>query len=201
MISNILFLSLLGITIGGGGYEPCGVPAGCYCSTPVLSQIQCLRNVTVFPVFEDIIKPGVLSIVFHGSKIAGLPPFEKAEWDRLKHLSFVDTELMSCDAIAELKRPGLRIFSECVSKNNCTECIPEEKNNCNKSTGTCLIFVALLFASSTAAVGYSVYVVRTRRRPWILPVPQTTPNISMTSLSENRADAEGKSRVVSTITL
>lgn len=98
------------------GFQPCGQPSGCYCTVPMPHQIQCLEDVKVFPIFENLIKPGVESIVFRGSQIVDLPPFRRDEWDRLKHLSFIDTPNMSCDNIAKLSQPRLTILSHCISQ-------------------------------------------------------------------------------------
>ena len=155
MNSNIFFLLFIWLSAGVDGYKPCGIPAGCYCSSPVLTQIQCVENITVFPLFEDSIKQEVRSIVFHRSKIVGLPLFNKEEWVRLENLNFIETDLMSCDAIAEHQRPGIRILSECIS-------MEQDCPSCNKSVSTCLIFVLLLAMLFIGAVGYIVYLLQTR---------------------------------------
>ena len=170
-------MSLLGIMVGG--YDPCGEPAGCYCSTPVLNQIQCTGEISEFPVFDDVIKPGVVSIVFYGTNITTVPPFDKEEWDRLKYINFVETDMMSCDAIAELWRPGLRIFSECITKKE--EC---KTNRCN-GTGICLIIMVLVIMVASSAI---VYLLTTRKGSWTLPVPQTSPDLPMTSSAINKSD-------------
>ena len=157
-------------------YVPCGEPSGCHCSTPVLNQIQCTGDISEFPVFDDVIKPGVVSIVFYDTNITTVPPFEKEEWDRLKYVNFVETDMMTCDDIAELWRPGLRIFSECISK--------KEECKCN-GTGICLIVLVLVIM---AASGVIVHLLMTRKGSWILPVPQTSPDLPMTSCAINRSD-------------
>ena len=195
MFRNVLILSLLGITVGTRGFEPCGIPAGCYCSTPVLNQIQCLDNITVFPLFYDLLKAEIRSIVFHRSKIAGLPQFNKKEWTGLQHLSFIETDLMSCEAIAELKRPGLRIFSECISKKQEEDC-----PSCNKGIAISLIFVLILLMLFIGAVGYIIYLSQSRSGSWTFPVPQvstpeTSLNMSMPSCAKNRSDVMTETEV------
>ncbi len=146
MNNTIFVLSLLGMTAGKQSWEPCGLPGGCYCSVPVLNQIQCLTDVKVLPFFNDTIKPGVTSITFHGSQIVGLAPFLKDQWDRLKHLNFIDTPLIPCKAIAKLQRPGLRILSECVTPD--TQCPPPSTCPDSKERtiflSAILVFVILL---------------------------------------------------------
>ena len=178
MISYYLILTVVGITVSDA-FAPCGEPAGCYCSTPVLNEIHCTGNISKFPEFEDSVKPGVLSIVFYDSTITSVPPFEKDEWDRLKYLNFVETSMMSCDDIAELWRPGLRIFSECISK--MVEC---QKNNCN-GTGICLIMMGLVIMAGT---GIIVHLFRSRKGSWTLPVPQTYRHSPVTSCAIDRSD-------------
>ncbi len=113
------------------GWEPCGTPAGCFCSVPILSEIQCL-SLDQMPVFEEVIKAGVLSFTFSKGAISEVAQFEKTVWDRLQHLNFIGTDHMPCNAIAALKRPSLRILSECVVYSNTSVCIdPEVANGFN----------------------------------------------------------------------
>ena len=154
-------------------FEPCGHPAGCYCTTPVMNEIHCLHNVTVFPTFDEVIKQKVLSIVFQGSKIIEIPPFEK-EWDTLKQLTFIDTDLMSCEDITKLQRTGLRILSECITP----------KVNCSKGIGICLVFTIILVLGFSGSVGYIIYLLQLRT--WSPLV--TSPDMFMTSEAKNTAD-------------
>ena len=85
-------------------------PQVLYCSAPILHQIQCM-DVPEMPAFDKDIKPGVTSLVFFKSPITKVGPFDKEEWARLNHLSFVQTENLSCEAIAALQRPRLSIQS------------------------------------------------------------------------------------------
>ena len=120
------------------GWEPCGTPPGCYCSAPILHQIHCM-NVPEMPAFDEDIKPGVTSLVFFKSPITKVGSFDKEEWPRLNHLSFVKTENLSCDAIAALQRPGLSIQSYCIS---CCA-MPSAKRPLAGSTAVALILLSL----------------------------------------------------------
>ena len=116
----------------------------------MLYQIHC-RNITVFPIFEEHIKPGVLSVSIRDSDVAGLPPSMKDEWDRLKDVSFLDTPLLSCTAIDELRRPGLRILSNC-------EC-PSRGATC-KEGSTCLATLLILIFLVAIGLGFILYMLR-----------------------------------------
>jgi len=176
--STLLVLSLLGIGAGKQTFGPCGLPAGCYCTAPILHQIQC-RNVTVFPFFEDDIKPGVVSIVFHQSKIVGLNPFPEDPWHSLQELAFIDTPSMPCSAIAELKRPGLRILSECIATEkkcptkDCPECPSQDDDDCPECKERTIFLAAILvFVILVGAwLGLIIYFLyfQNRRRCWTLP--------------------------------
>jgi hypothetical protein len=113
MLNPIVFLAFMALSEARQDWEACGLPAGCFCSVPILHEIQC-QSIKVFPIFDEVIKPGVTSVTIYASQIVGLAPFKKDEWDRLKHLNLIDTPLLACDSIAQLQRPGLRILSECV---------------------------------------------------------------------------------------
>lgn len=115
----LIVLTFVGEMHAKQDWEPCGLPSGCYCSRPILSQIHC-TNISVLPLFKDLVKPGVISLAVYDSNIVGIPPFKKEEWDRLKYLSFIGTPLLMCDAIAAIKRPGLEILSKCL-------CPPEKE--------------------------------------------------------------------------
>ena len=115
MIRQLLLLLLLFFHVDGRvvGWEPCGVPPGSYCQTPILHQIQCLE-ITCFPSFEDFLKPGVLMFTFFESHITKIQPFDEAQWPSLKRLNVIDTDNLTCEAIAAIQRPGLRIYSHCI---------------------------------------------------------------------------------------
>jgi hypothetical protein len=111
---------------------------------------------------EDFVKPGVLSITIKDSKIVGLAPFKKKQWDRLIHLNFIDTPLLSCDAIAELKRPGLRILSECVCDINptsttTTTTAPTPPKDDGRTV--CLAFIIVIIAAMALALSSLLYMV------------------------------------------
>ena len=114
MFGVLCFLSLLGVGLTVKGWEPCGKPPGCYCTVPILHQIQCL-NVSRVPAFEEHIKPGVLTFTFFKSPISEIGNFSKEEWSRLNLLNFADTNNLSCKAIAAVERPGLHIYSYCIN--------------------------------------------------------------------------------------
>jgi len=175
LIEGALILSLLGIGTGKQTYIPCGQPTGCYCTAPILHQIQC-TNITVFPIFEDVIKPGVVSIVFHQSQIVGLPPFPQDSWIKLQQLAFIDTPSMPCSAIAELKRPGLRILSECIAKEE--ECPAQDCPKCPKQVVcpetrertiflTAILIFVILLVSWLGLVVYFLYFYK--RECWTAP--------------------------------
>ena len=115
MIRQFFLLLLLFLHVDGRvvGWEPCGVPPGCYCQTPILHQIQCL-DVTRFPSFDDLLKPGVLTFTFFESPITEIQPFDEAQWPSLERLNVIDTDNLTCRAIAAIQRPGLRIYSHCI---------------------------------------------------------------------------------------
>ncbi len=136
-------------------WEPCGLPAGCYCSVPVLHAINC-RNITVFPIFEDVIKPGVLSITISDSEIIRLPPFKKGDWDRLRRVVFINTPMLDCGTIAEIRRPGLDILSECELKKHC-----EHRHENSIYLGLTSTLLLLLL---TISIGCIVYMYRERKR-------------------------------------
>ena len=154
----LLLLTLMVEVFAKQDWEPCGLPSECYCSRPILTQIHC-PNISVFPTFDDVIKPGVLSVAIYDSNIVGIPPFKKEEWDRLEQLSFVGTPLLMCNAIAEIKRPGLHIFSECLcppEKECPEEIVCPEENTCpkNKETSTlCLASLVVLIFLVVLAMG------------------------------------------------
>lgn len=176
MIRTIGFLSLLGMSWCKQGWEPCGLPKGCYCSIPILHQIQC-TNINVFPFFDELIKPGVISLTIHNSNITGLPPFNMSEWDRLHIVNFIDTPLLSCHTITELQRPGLRIFSECLcaptpSPPARDECEPSPPHKNNDKWNICfsmLVVLIILFVSTIASILYLLNCYKSSS--WTLPVP------------------------------
>lgn len=117
--TTVLVLSFFGLGSGKRHFEPCGLPAGCYCSTPVLHQIQC-QDLTVFPVFNHTIKAGVLGIVIYRSNIVGLPRFNKEDWSGLNELAIIKTPSLPCNVVADIARPGLTILNECIPQ-DCPE--------------------------------------------------------------------------------
>ena len=152
LIPLLLLLAFMAEICAKQDWEPCGLPGGCYCSRPILDQIHC-PNITVFPVFEDVIKPGVSSVAIYDSNIVGLPPFRKEEWDRLKHISFVRTPILMCEAIAEIKRPGLHIFSECLCPPE-KECPKEKECSQSKQRNLCLASLLVLIFLVVLAMGF-----------------------------------------------
>ena len=153
-----------------GNWEPCGAPSGCYCSRPVLHQIHC-RNITVFPIFEEHIKPGVVTVSVRNSEVAGFPPFKQAEWDRLNHITFADNPLLSCTAIAELRRPGLRIVSDCdcsieanlpKTERECPTC-KEGYYTC-QAASICLASLLILIFTILGGVGFILYTLIKQQR-------------------------------------
>jgi hypothetical protein len=149
----ILFVALLCSAHAQGDWEPCGQPTGCYCSRPILHHINC-RNITVFPAFEEHVKPGVLTVMIYDSDIEGLPPFRKDEWDRLRDVRFLDTPRISCDAVAELRRPGLTVLSEC-------DC-PTPTEGCKEGT-TCLASLVALLILIGICGGFIFYTLRLKK--------------------------------------
>jgi hypothetical protein len=119
----------------------------------------------VFPIFEEQLKPGVLTVFIYNSDLVGLPPFKKEEWDRLRDVVFVNTTRLSCGAIAELRRPGLRVVSECtcllepnLPKEDCPTC---------KEGSTCLATLLVLIIFIILGVGFIPYILR-KRQTWTL---------------------------------
>ncbi len=144
MLRPIVYLTLVVLTCGRQDWEPCGLPSGCHCATPVLQEIQC-HGITVFPALDDTIKPDILSLTIYNSKIVGLPSFSKEEWGHLKYLNFIDTTLLSCEIIAEIRRPGLHILSECIwPQEECEECT------------VCLASIIVLIILCTMALGFII---------------------------------------------
>ena len=168
MIRAVFFVAVMGLSLGHPEWEPCGLPSGCYCSRPVLHDIQC-KNIKVFPIFEKDVKPGVLSISITNSQLVGLPPFKKEDWDRLKYLNFIDTPLLSCEEIAKQQRPGLRILSECISEQeeDCPEC--EERT-------TWLAVIIVLVFSCVGALSFILYLL-TRYRQKSYTLKGTVPEL------------------------
>ena len=169
MIRPTIILAFAALISGRQAWEPCGLPAGCLCATPVLHEIHC-QNITVFPIFDAVIKPGILSVTVYNSSIVGLPPFNKDEWDSLKYLNFVDTPRLSCEAIAEIQRPGLHILSECVctTKKSCPECTEPAWEHT-----WCLATILVLIVLFNIALGFILYLVRCyKRKTWTLPLPE-----------------------------
>ena len=151
-----VLLIFLRLTWSKQGWEPCGLPDGCFCSMPTLSQVQCV-NIDVFPMFEDKLKLGVLSVTILKSNLTELTSFSKTEWDRLKHLNLIDTLLLPCTTIATLKRPGLRILSECVC--------PWEKDECKHETLTiCLASMMVLISLVTFSMCFILYLLNCHNR-------------------------------------
>ena len=132
----------------GSDWVPCGAPRGCYCSAPVLHAIQC-TDVTVFPIFEDVIKPGVVNITISKSNIVGLPPFKNDEWNSLRYLNFIDTPMILCDELDKLKQQGLKI-----SANECTELVQDCQSKSNSPNS---INCALFFLDGIVPINTSIH--------------------------------------------
>lgn len=109
-LSMIWFLLLL-IAVCNADV-PCGLPSGCLCNSPIIFRLEC-SNISIFPSFDPIIKPGVLSISIHETKLVDMNPFLQRDWMRLKELHFRNNPLLSCAIIDSLRRPGLKIYSDC----------------------------------------------------------------------------------------
>ena len=150
-LTLMILLTFVGEMCAKQDWEPCGLPSGCYCSRPILHQIHC-TNITVFPFFENVTKPGVLSVAVYDSNIVGIPPFRKEEWDNLKYLNFIGTPLLMCDAIAEIKRPGLQILSQCLCPPQ-KECPNEMECPKNKERTICLASLLVFIFLVVLAMG------------------------------------------------
>jgi len=177
--STILLLTLLSQGYGRRQTtEPCGQPTGCYCTKPVLHQIMC-HNITVFPLFDDNIKPGVRTISFHKSRIVGLHPFEKKDWPVLNQLAFLQTTSMPCDAIANLSRPGLDILSSCILQpcQPVKECTTPEKEKCpvKKDRTICLATILVFVLLVGVWLGTICYAVYYYGRTGVYVLPKSQP--------------------------
>jgi hypothetical protein len=151
------FLIVLRLTWSKQAWKRCGLPDhGCFCSVPTLSQVQCV-NIDTFPIFDDNLKSGVLSMTILKSNITELTSFNKTEWNSLKHLNLIDTVLLPCSRIAIIKRPGLRILSECLC--SC------EKDECKHTTCTIwLASIIVLTCSFTLSISFIIYLMNCYER-------------------------------------
>ena len=176
MIRFALLLSILRLIAGHQQFEPCGLPGGCYCSFPILTDIHCTDNITVFPLFDDDIKAGVLSITFYKSRIVNLPPFHAEPWKRLKVLSFIDTPHLTCEVLPRLHRPGLDISLRWISdKPSCPYCErigcpTDSPKHCPKQR-SCVGYLAttLVLIIGIGVSGTVMTVVLKRRGFWDMP--------------------------------
>ena len=148
-----------------GEWEPCGTPSGCFCSRPVLHQIHC-RNITIFPVFDDVTTPGVLSVSVRDSSMTAIPSFPKNQWDRLRDVSFRECPSLSCESINELRRPDLHIHSDCLCAECLTKCTTSGKNT------ICLVFLILSLTITIA--GFGTYALLRWRRTSAPPCLRNT---------------------------
>ncbi len=119
-MSDILVWFLLIKTVYGGF---CGTPCGCQCSVPILNTISC-TNISVFPVFDELIQPGVLRIVINDTYISDIQPFEKVDWLNLHELVFRRNKNLNCNIINSLQRDGLHINSDCITSTEHTYILP-----------------------------------------------------------------------------
>lgn len=159
LLHTIFFITTLWTVHVQGDWEPCGSPSGCYCSRPVLHQLHC-RNITVFPLLDDNLKPGVLSISIRDSNIAGLPPFQKEQWDRLRDITFINTPLMSCCAISDLQQQGLRVLSDLQCQQSGNVC---HRSKAGGGGGICLASLLLLIISLTVGLIFNIYMTLCKR--------------------------------------
>jgi hypothetical protein len=107
---------LLTVIVGAYAAQvPCGSPSGCLCSSPILHTINCQGGITVLPLFEPWIKPGVVRIQLIETNLVDLPPFLEELWPRLGEVFFRGNEDLSCEAIGRLRRKGLYIDSDCLN--------------------------------------------------------------------------------------
>lgn len=91
--------------------EPCALPAGCGCSHHTMD----CTNITVFPIFEQLIKAGIQHIQLHETTLVDLHPFLERDWPRLQQLIFQNNNFLACDIIESLHRNELKIYSDCIT--------------------------------------------------------------------------------------
>ena len=109
--------------------EPCGIPAGCLCSGPILHLISC-ANITVFPLFPGYIKPGVVHLDLYKTRVVELPPFSEEDWPNLKVVDVRENDFLDCSSLQKLEslRPEIRLYTRCDSLG------VEEENGFNETS-------------------------------------------------------------------
>ncbi len=127
---TLLTLPLLALTFTPiENFESCGAPSGCFCHSPINSDIFCTSEVTVFPIFDHYMTPGILTITFNASQIVDLNPFPREYWDRLHTVHFIDMPQIPCETLSTLHNSGLRVVTTWSSvppscDSNCRSSIP-----------------------------------------------------------------------------
>lgn len=112
---SLFILLVFGVVVRGDEYlEACGLPSGCYCSGPILHLISC-RNITIFPIFNEHIRTGVIYIDLYKTKIIGLPVLTKSEWPSLNYINLKDNAYLDCASVSSLQRDGLSVLTNCDS--------------------------------------------------------------------------------------
>ena len=158
------------------------MPSGCFCTAPITHQIQC-RNITIFPLFPLDTKNSVTSIVFHEGSILALAPFSVDQWSKLREVYFINTPRMTCNAIRDVTRPGLRIFSRhdiClnstidastptnetnVRSSSCPDCALK----CGESIVSYILLSICLLILTTYAIAIIHRTLTRRRGRWTVP--------------------------------
>lgn len=93
--------------------EPCGDPAGCYCSGPILHLITC-TNISVFPTFPEEFKPGVTYIDIYQSQLTFLESFHPDQWFSLEYVDLRSNNKLPCWVVQNvIERKGLTVLSDC----------------------------------------------------------------------------------------
>ena len=96
-------------------WESCGgEPPSCYCQNPDPTS----KSVFGCHPFSDLRRFPEAGVCWHlhffKSPITEIQPFDEAQWPSLKRLDVIDTDNLTCGAIAAVQRPGLRIYSHCI---------------------------------------------------------------------------------------
>jgi hypothetical protein len=128
------------------GFEPCGLPHGCLCSTPVLHAINC-TNITVFPLIPMHMKYGVLSIGLYNTRLVELPPFLDSDWPRLNELFLYQNPYLPCPVTHE--RKDIEIHSDCLPTTTPTIEISQKINTLYPILGAVsFVFTAIAIAAA-----------------------------------------------------
>lgn len=141
---------------------PCGLPSGCICSDPILYLISC-TNISVFPIFEDVIRPGVIDIILYQTRLVALPVFTVDMWPSLKHVDVRNNSLLQCSSIVEIL--GLRIVSDCPP-DDVTPIVHDDVTNIvydvtHSDYATPFVLICCLFVLMLN-IGMTVYIIEMR---------------------------------------